>query len=135
MSSNSQPADRSNPQPVTSFKESWQRGKRIVFAYVSINMVLFPVAIAFGHAPGLSMTQTIGTINLVAAGAALALSRWRPNTKPTGWLTAVVTLLGYGIAEMWLGITAQSPGWIAVRNALGLYLVLIVLVVVYSREQ
>ncbi len=98
-------------------------------------MVLFPVAIAFGHTPGVSMTQTIGTSSLVSVGAALALTRWRPNAKPISWTTAVVTLLGYGIAEMWLGITAQSPGWIPVRNALGLYLVVLGLVVVYSRTR
>jgi len=94
-------------------------------------MALFPLAIAFGHAPGVSMTQTISVSIVASAGIALAVTRWRPNVQPIRWRLPMVVLLGYGMGEMALGIQQDSPGWIAVRNALGLYLCLLLVALVY----
>ena len=131
MSSPRQSTERRDPQPLNSLRESWQRGTRLVSAYVSISMVLFPVAIAFGHAPGVSMTQTIGGGIAAAAGITLAVGRWRPNAQPISWRLPFVVLVGYGIGEQVLGIQQYSPGWIAARNSISLYIGLLLVVLAF----
>jgi len=131
MSPTRQSAEQAGPQPIRSLKESWGRGKHLVVTHVAIHMVLFPIAIAFAHAPGVSIPQTYSGITAVSVVAALALTRWRPESRPTSWRMGFVVLLGYGIGEMALGIQQYSPAWSSVRNALGLYFGLLLVMLVY----